>query len=168
MAEKQKTSDSEFRELVRLLDKDIKGSFSIYDSIRKIKGCGFMIANVICKTIELEKSRKIGSIPPEELKQIEKIIQSIEKQEIPNWLLNRRKDNDTGEDKHLISSDLDLSRKFDIQFLKKIKSFRGYRHSRGDKGHKIKARGQRTRGTGRQKGKTVGVSKKKQEQAKKA
>ncbi len=160
MAEQTQPKE-EFRELVRILDRDIKGSSSIYNSIAQIKGCGYMISNAVCKILEIDKSRKVGYFTPEEIKKIEETIRGIENQELPKWLLNRRKDMDTGKDRHLISSDLDLTKKFDIQFLKKIKSFRGYRHSRGDKGLKVKARGQRTRGTGRGKGKTVGVSKKK-------
>jgi len=55
---------------------------------------------------------------------------------------------------HLLSSDLVLRTKMDIDLMKKIKSWKGYRHAYG-----LKVRGQRTRTTGRT-GKTVGVSKK--------
>jgi len=52
---------------------------------------------------------------------------------------------------HLIRADLDLRTKMDIKQMKEMKSWRGYRHAYG-----LKARGQRTRSTGR-KGKAVGV-----------
>jgi len=58
--------------------------------------------------------------------------------------LNRRRDLKTGKDLHLHGSDLVLTIKEDIEREKKIKSWRGVRHSLG-----LKVRGQRTKTTGR-------------------
>ena len=96
-----------------------------------------------------------------ELDKIEEVMKNPAKFGIPSWLFNRRKDIDTGEDLHLVSSDLDLREKFDIRRLRRIKCYIGSRHSRKDKGLKVKARGQRTRTTGRRKKKSVGVIRKK-------
>ena len=52
-----------------------------------------------------------------------------------------QKDFDTGEDKHLVSSDLELRKEFDIKRLKKVKNYRGLRHT-----SKLPMRGQRTKG----------------------
>jgi small subunit ribosomal protein S13 len=76
------------------------------------------------------------------------------KYSIPGRLLNRRKDADTGRDLHLVTADLTLRTKNDIDFMKNIKSWKGVRHSLG-----LKVRGQRTKTTGRS-GKAVGVKKK--------
>lgn len=73
---------------------------------------------------------------------------------LPGWLLNRAKDLETGKDLHLIGSDLTLQIKNDIEEMKKIRSWRGYRHAYG-----LKVRGQRTKVTSRT-GKAVGVKKK--------
>ena len=153
--------NEEFQTLVRFLDRDIDGKVKIYVAIARVRGCSFMISNAVCKLLGLDKTRKIGDFNPAELKKLEEFIQQFSKQKIPSWLLNRRKDNESGEDNHLVSSDLDFIKKSDIQFLKKIKCYRGVRHARGDKKLKVKVRGQRTRSTGRKKGGTVGVSKKK-------
>jgi small subunit ribosomal protein S13 len=69
-------------------------------------------------------------------------------------MLNRQKDIDTGENKHLIGADLTLQIKTDIDGMKNQKSWRGFRHAYG-----LRVRGQHTRTTGR-KGKAVGVKKK--------
>jgi len=69
-------------------------------------------------------------------------------------LFNRRRDFDTGEDLHLIASDLKLRKEFDIKNLKEIKSYRGMRHAFG-----LPVRGQRTKGHFR-KGAAVGVRRK--------
>jgi SSU ribosomal protein S13P len=66
-------------------------------------------------------------------------------------MLNRRKDPFLGVDRHLITSDLLITVRNDIEFMKKIKSYKGTRHMLG-----LKVRGQRTRTTGRT-GLTVGV-----------
>ena len=71
--------------------------------------------------------------------------------------MNRRRDFSTNESKHLIGSDLDLVKEFDIKRLKGIRSYRGLRHALGQP-----TRGQKTRSnfrTNRKKG--VGVKKKK-------
>jgi len=73
---------------------------------------------------------------------------------LPNWLLNRSKDIETGRGIHQIGSELVLQTKTDIDRMKGIKSWRGFRHAHG-----LKVRGQRTKTTGR-KGKAVGVKKK--------
>ena len=67
--------------------------------------------------------------------------------------MNRRKDVETGEDKHLITSDIDFTVRNDVEREKATGSWRGYRHMFG-----LKVRGQRTRCTGR-KGGAVGVAK---------
>ena len=54
---------------------------------------------------------------------------------------------------HLIGSELILKVKADIELMKKIKCWKGIRHSLG-----LKVKGQRTRTTGRT-GVTVGVTK---------
>lgn len=54
--------------------------------------------------------------------------------------MNRRKDVESGEEKHLTGTDLDLRKDFDIKKLKKIKSYRGLRHTAG-----LPTRGQRTK-----------------------
>ncbi len=153
--------NDEFQGLVRFLDRDIKGQTNIYLAISQVRGCNFMISNAVCKLMGLDKSRKIGNFSQDELKKIEDFIRNIHTQNLPKWLLNRRKDNETGKDIHLISSDLQLTQKFDVQFLKKIKCYRGIRHARGDRKLKVKVRGQRTRSTGRRRGATVGVKRKK-------
>jgi small subunit ribosomal protein S13 len=77
--------------------------------------------------------------------------------DLPDYLKNRRMDFETGENKHLISSDLDLKKEFDIKRLKNIKSYRGYRHVAG-----LPTKGQRTRSHFRKnKAKGAGIKKKK-------
>ena len=67
---------------------------------------------------------------------------------------NRQKDLETGESKHLVSTDLDMRKDFDIRRLKKIRSYKGVRHTAG-----LPVRGQRTRSHFRTKGQVKRVKK---------
>ena len=66
---------------------------------------------------------------------------------------SRQKDVETGDDMHLVTSDIAFNLRNDIEREKGVFSWRGYRHMYG-----LKVRGQRTRCTGR-KGGAVGVAK---------
>ncbi|RLG11093.1 30S ribosomal protein S13 [Candidatus Pacearchaeota archaeon] len=135
MAE-EKTEKREER-VVRILSKDIEGNTSVYSGLAQIKGISWSFSNAICKKLGIKKTKKIGALTEEEIK---KITEFIKNPDIPKHLINRRKDFETGEDIHLVGSDLDLKKEFDVKRLKKIKSYRGYRHMAG-----LPTRGQRTR-----------------------
>lgn len=145
---------SEFKHIVRLIDKDVDGSKTIVDALSEIKGVGLRLAEIIARKLDIPLTARIGFLPNEKIIEIEKTIKNLSRSGLPAWLFNRRKDLETGEDRHLISSDIDLTIKADIEREKMLWSWRGYRHAYG-----LKVRGQKTRTTGRA-GKTVGVSKK--------
>jgi small subunit ribosomal protein S13 len=139
--------------IVRILSSDIEGKTAIYAGLTKVKGISWSFANAICKALNLDKRKKIGALTD---KEIEKISEFIKNPTVPTYIYNRRNDFETGENKHLIGSDLDLSKEFDIKRLKKIKSYRGLRHSVG-----LPSRGQRTKSHFRtNKKKSVGIKKK--------
>jgi len=69
--------------------------------------------------------------------------------------VNHRKYIETGKDLHVVGSELDLKKREDINFLKRMRAYRGVRHEFG-----LPVRGQRTRSSFRTQ-KTVGVAKKK-------
>ncbi len=142
------------REIVRIIDADIKGDKNLYSALRKVTGVSYSFSNAVCNILGLDKNKKAGTLSTEDINKIEDIINNPLKYKIPNFILNRRKDYDTGEDKHLVASDLKLAKSFDIKRLRKIKSYKGVRHSAG-----LPVRGQRTKGHFRR-GKTVGVRKK--------
>ena len=146
--------------IVRISNFDIFGDKTIYNGLRRIKGVSFMFSNAICNDLNLDKDRKIGTLNEEEIKKIESLIEHPDK--FPIWLLNRRKDFETGKDLHLTGAKLTLSKEFDIKKLKRIKSYRGLRHAIGQP-----VRGQRTRSHFRT-GTSVGVQRKAVVKAQKA
>jgi len=144
----------EFRHILRIIDKDLDGTLKAPYALKKIKGINLSLANAILKKAEINPDTRAGFLTEADVDKIEEIIREPEKYGIPNWLLNRRKELETGKDRHLISADLVLRTKMDIDQMKGIKSWRGYRHAYG-----LKVRGQRTKTTGRS-GKALGVKKK--------
>ena len=138
MSQQEKTNDEKAEErIVRILSKDIEGKLKIYVGFTKIKGISWALSNAICKNLNLDKNRKIGSLTDIEVK---KISEFMKNPKLPAYILNRRKDFETGENKHLIGSDLELQKEFDIKRMRKIKSYKGIRHGLG-----LPLRGQRTR-----------------------
>jgi len=79
------------------------------------------------------------------------MIKNPEELNLPNWLRNRRKERDTGENNHLIESELELKEEFDIRRLKEIGSYKGWRHEIG-----LPVRGQKTKSSFRS-GSKIGV-----------
>jgi len=150
----------ELRPLLRILDKDIDGNESVWLALTRVKGSDFMFSNAVCAALGLPKFEKAGYLSDEDISKIEDCMQNPAKYGIPQWLFNRRKDLETGENKHLVGPTLTLQQSLDIKFLKKIKTYRGICHAIGRR-----VRGQRTRTTGR-KGGTLGVVKSKEEKAK--
>jgi small subunit ribosomal protein S13 len=144
----------EFRHILRIIDTDVDGTLKAPYALRKIKGISLNLANAILKKAGINPDVRVGFLSETEVERIEEIINEPTKFGLPSWLLNRRKDLETGKDAHLITADLVLRTKMDIEQMKELKSWRGYRHSYG-----LKVRGQRTRTTGRS-GKALGVKKK--------
>jgi small subunit ribosomal protein S13 len=146
-------SISEYRHILRIAGKDIEGSKKIIIALSHIKGLGYNLSQVILQSLNISSNVRIGFLTEKEVSDIEAAIKNPSLIGIPNWYLNRRKDNDTGTDKHLLTSDLDFTISNDIEREKTVYSWRGYRHMFG-----LRVRGQCTRTTGR-KGGAVGVKK---------
>ena len=144
----------EFQYIIRFAGTDIDGTQPVTYALTSVKGVGIKLANAIIEKSGISPEARMGFLSSSEVEKIEDILKNPGKHGLPLWLLNRRKDRDTGNNLHILGSDLVLQTKNDIDELKKMRSWRGFRHSYG-----LKARGQRTRTTGR-KGKAIGVKKK--------
>jgi small subunit ribosomal protein S13 len=133
---------------------DMQGTLKTIYALTKIKGISLSLSNAILKKAEVNPDLRVGFLTETEINKIEEIIKDPTKHSMPNWLFNKRKNAETGKDIHLISADLVLRTKMDIDEAKEIRSWRGYRHAYG-----LKVRGQHTKTTGRA-GKALGVKKK--------
>ncbi len=153
MAEQPK---QELKYFIRIANTDLDGNKPISNSLTKIKGISYMLSNAILNTAGIQKTKKTGHLTDEEALKIDDIIKDPLKFKIPSWLFNRKKDPDDNADKHLIGTTLAFVQDNDIKMMKKIRSYKGVRHSLG-----LPVRGQRTRSNFRKnKGKVMGVKRK--------
>lgn len=148
------------RQIVRLRGIDLNGLLSIERAIQKIPGIGCAIARALRVKFGINETVKLGELNETQLKAFDNLILNI-KNSIPTFMLNKRKDYETGQNLHLTSVDLDMGVKADVSRMRTIKSYKGVRHAAG-----LKVRGQRTKSTGRG-SVAVGVVKKKLMPAKK-
>ena len=144
----------EFNYIVRLHGSNLDGTKMLPYALCELKGVGIRVARTMVKRLNLDPNTRLGELSDSDVRRIEVILDNPASRGIPKWMLNRRKDPQTGKDLHLIASDLDLAQKDDIDLMREIRSWKGERHSRG-----LKVRGQRTKTTAR-KGRSVGVSRK--------
>lgn len=144
----------EFRHIIRVAGADLDGAKKVGYALTGVKGIGVGLAKVIAQKAGVDPQIRLGFLPEADVQKIEEILKNSAKYGLPSCLLNRRKDRESGTDVHLIGPDLTLQNKTDIDKMKNMKSWRGFRHAHG-----LKVRGQRTRTTGR-KAKAVGVKKK--------
>jgi small subunit ribosomal protein S13 len=142
------------KEIVRIADTDLDATKPIVQSLRSIKGISFAMAKAICVACGFDPRKRLNELNEEELKKLENAIKDPASFGIPAWMLNRRKDPESGKDLHLTGTQVDIRKKFDIQREIDLKSWKGIRHMLG-----LPVRGQRTRAHFRT-GKTVGVMRK--------
>jgi len=154
----QKADGKEIRGIVRITGKDLKGDLTLKRALAKIKGVGMrtsgIMAELVFKELSLPSSSVVGSLSDEQIGKVEYILSNPVKYGIPPHMVNRRKDMETGLDRHVTGTDLTFTVRQDIDKEKGINTWKGYRHAYGQK-----VRGQRTRSTGRT-GMSVGVLRK--------
>ena len=143
--------EDEFKHLVRISRKDVSGNKTIEQALTEIKGVGISLSKTMCRVLDLDLEAKIGYIADEDVLKIEEILENPLDHGIPAWMLNRREEYETGENIHLIESDLDMTLRDDLNRMKKTRSYKGRRHEVG-----LPVRGQRTKSTFR-KSSSVGV-----------
>ena len=146
-------SSQEYRHIVRIAGKDVPGAKKMIIGVSQVRGIGYNFAKAILDVLKIDQNSNIGFLTESQVEQIEKVMRNPSSINIPTWFLNRRKDIDSGDNLHLITSDIEFNVRNDIEREKNTNSWRGFRHTYG-----LKVRGQRTRTTGR-KGGAVGVRK---------
>ena len=147
------SDDSDFKYIIRIANSDVSGEERLVNALTSIRGIGPRISNAIVQKLKLDPNKLAGKLDDKNVVDIENVIMNLNDY-VPDWLLNRQKDYDTGEDIHPVSVELKMTHDEDLNRMKKVKSYKGIRHASG---HKV--RGQRTYSNGR-KGLALGVSKK--------
>ncbi len=153
MAKKEEFSE-DFRYLVRIQNTDLDGKKSVASGLTGLKGVNNRLSRVVADAAGLDRRQRLGDLSDEDIDKLVKAVEEIG-DSIPSWMRNRRLDPDSGDDLHLIGTEIDMTVREDLNRLKKIRSWRGMRHEKN-----LPVRGQRTKSNGRT-GITVGVQRKK-------
>jgi small subunit ribosomal protein S13 len=114
-------AEDNFNQLVRVVNVDLDGNKPIFYAMIKIKGIDYSFANAVLKLANVERLKRAGYLTEEEIKRISEIIENPQKNGIPVWMLNRRKDYTTGADQHILSGDIKFIQSNDIRRMQKIK-----------------------------------------------
>jgi len=144
--------EQKLKQIIRVANIDLDGNKKVYNALRKMKGVSFMFSNAVCHNAGIDRDKRAGLLNEDEVKRLESVL--LNYKQLPKWMLNRRKDYDSGNDKHIIGPQIQLIKGFDIKRMQETKSYKGLRHAWG-----LPVRGQRTRSHFR-KGRSVGVMKK--------
>ncbi len=132
--------EQQLKHLVRIVNTDLDGKKTTGYILSRIKGVGVNFALAICRAANIDHNRRVGTLNDKEVKILENLILNPEKANLPKWMYNRRKDFETGTDKHLVGTPLQLAQDGDLKIMKTIKTYKGVRHILG-----LPVRGQRTR-----------------------
>jgi small subunit ribosomal protein S13 len=143
----------DFRHLVRIENTDLNGKKSVATALAYVPGVGKRLAYVVAREAAVDPDMRIGNLSEEQLAAVNEAITGLTEM-LPAWMVNRRKDPELGEDRHMIGTEIQIMHREDLNRLKKIRSWRGHRHER-----KLPTRGQRTKNNGRF-GAAVGVQRK--------
>ncbi|MCX9083537.1 MAG: 30S ribosomal protein S13 [Candidatus Methanoperedens sp.] len=139
------------KHIVRVANTDLEGRKSVQYGLIGIKGVGRRAAKIITVNAGVDPKATIGYLSDADIEKLQLSVDNISTI-MPSWMVNKQNEIMSGEDRHLIGTDVLLGLNEDLNLMKKMRSYKGLRHDRG-----LRVRGQRTRSSGRR-GRTVGVS----------
>lgn len=152
-AEAAKPAARQYKQLIRIMNTDTDGATAISAALKNIRGIGFQFANAVCIMANVDKMKKAGELSETEMKRVEEVIKNPGNYGAPEWMLNRRRGFEDNKTEHLVTGDLDYAKDNDIKRMKKIRCYKGIRHTLD-----LPVRGQRTKSNFRKnKGKVMGV-----------
>ena len=86
----------EFRYRLRIIDADVDGMLKTSYALSKIKGISLSLGNAILKKAGINPNKRAGFLTETDIDTLEEIIKDPAAHGLPSWLLNRRKDAETG------------------------------------------------------------------------
>ena len=118
---KKKDDDKgeDFKYIVRIVNTDIDGEKQAITALSSIKGVGNRIAEIAIKDIGFPPNKQIGHISDEEQAKLVTILEELS-ETLPEWMLNRQKDWESGDDLHLLSTELDMTQMVDINRMRMV------------------------------------------------
>ena len=130
----------EYNHRVRIYDTDVEGRIPLRIALTHVTGIGRPMALRVIHAAGMDPNMRVGYLTEEEIEKLVDIMLHPDKYGLPRRTFNRPRDPYYGSDRHLLSTDLLLEIRQDIERMIRTKSRKGIRHARG-----LKVRGQRTK-----------------------
>ncbi|ORD94184.1 RS18 [Enterospora canceri] len=130
--------------IIRLYNTNIDGTKKVIFSMSRIRGLGMRFARAVVIKAGINPDKFAGELTLDEIDIIQKIIADPLAYGIPEYFLNKQKDETTGESKQLVGIKLDGALRMLMEKAKKFKEIKGCRLAMG-----LRCNGQRTRANGR-------------------
>ena len=121
-------SSNNFTFILRVLNTNVYGRQKVMYALTKIPGVGRRISNVVLKKAEVDPNKRAGELSADEIERIVAILQNPRQFKVPEWMLNRRRDKIDGKSYQLVSMQVAVKLREDLENMKKVRSHRGLRH----------------------------------------
>jgi small subunit ribosomal protein S13 len=135
--------EDDIKYFVRVGTTDLDGTESVETALLEMDGVGRRVAKTVASEAGIDPRSTLGRLEEDEIEGIKEAVQNFADFG-PSWMVNREKDRYTGDNLHIVGTDLEITHEEDINRMQKISSYKGIRHRKGKK-----VRGQRTKSTGR-------------------
>ena len=86
----------DFQYVLRILNTNVDGRQKVMYAMCAIKGIGRRLSCLICKKADIDLTKRAGELTNDEVDRIITIVQNPRQFKIPDWFLNRQKDNKDG------------------------------------------------------------------------
>ena len=113
-------NETDFKYIVRVADTDLPGEGKLVKTLPNVKGIGMRSGLALIRAIGLDPNKIVGELDDKEVDLLNESVKKIDEY-LPDWMLNRRRDYETGEDMHFVSIDVSTMVEDDINRMKKIK-----------------------------------------------
>merc|ERR1711973_539346 len=130
-----------FQMRIRIYNTNIPGNRAICYALTDIKGIGRSVALILLSKAGIPFSKPAGSLTPEEIEILEKVISSPD---MPFYYQNCNNVRKTGEHKHVVGSDYESHKRSNFDAQLRLLRHRTVRLKKG-----LKNRGQKTYSNGR-------------------
>jgi small subunit ribosomal protein S13 len=120
---KAKEGEPEIRHIVRIADTDLDGKRSVTYALTGIKGISRRIAKILSVNAGLDPYATLGYLKDAEIEKLQSSVDSIT-MIIPPWMADKQNDITSGEDRHLIGTDVLLGFNEDLNLMKKMRSYK--------------------------------------------
>jgi len=121
----------EYNHIIRIIGNDIPGDKKVLVGLTQIRGVGYNFANAVLDSLKIDPNTNMGYLSDSQVQSIEQILNDPLSANFPTWFVNRRKDMETGNDRHLITSDIEFTVRNDVERERLTASWKGYRHMFG-------------------------------------